>query len=502
MRTKTLHLVALLCLFFTIHTKAQTTYQGDLVLTTQAAVDAFPSTYTSITGNLRILNSNITNLAPLSNIELVGGSLQIDNADGLTHLDDLIGLTSVKFGLTLDGNANLINIDGLSNMSFSIPNPNIIIKSNDALNNLNGLSGLTGEVQNLILQSNDNLMDITGLSGVTKVRFRMTIQLKNLPSLDGLENITHVGDDFKLWFCDFITTSYQLSGITYFGGTIEVRFNSRLEDIGCLGGLITALDDVDISFNGKMDDFSAMSNLISTNRELYIRDNAMVTMAGFENLTSVGTTFSLFVNRKLENLDGLENLETIGGGFTLSNFNMINVDGLSSLTSIGGNFRLYHFGSSDLVDVSGLSNLASIGGFFQLTGNNLLDECCIFLPILTAPGAIGGNINISGNSTNCTSQLAIESWCTDLDGDGITGMDGDCDNDNNTVYPGAPELCDGLDNNCNELVDEDVQITCYQDLDGDSYGNPDSTIMACACTGIYVEDNTDCDDGNELSYKI
>jgi hypothetical protein len=43
----------------------------------------------------------------------------------------------------------------------------------------------------------------------------------------------------------------------------------------------------------------------------------------------------------------------------------------------------------------------------------------------------------------------------DEDGDGITNCDGDCNDFNETVYPGALEICeDDLDNNCNARVDE------------------------------------------------
>lgn len=41
----------------------------------------------------------------------------------------------------------------------------------------------------------------------------------------------------------------------------------------------------------------------------------------------------------------------------------------------------------------------------------------------------------------------------DADGDGVSCKD-DCDDNDDTVYPGAPELCDSKDNNCNGSVDE------------------------------------------------
>jgi len=54
-----------------------------------------------------------------------------------------------------------------------------------------------------------------------------------------------------------------------------------------------------------------------------------------------------------------------------------------------------------------------------------------------------------------------EDECTDNDSDGFSVQGGicgsvDCDDNNNDVHPGATEVCDGLDNNCNGLVDEGI----------------------------------------------
>ncbi len=48
----------------------------------------------------------------------------------------------------------------------------------------------------------------------------------------------------------------------------------------------------------------------------------------------------------------------------------------------------------------------------------------------------------------------------DRDGDGITSCSGDCDDRNPRIFPGAEEVCDGLDNNCNGAEDEGVISEC------------------------------------------
>jgi gliding motility-associated-like protein len=84
----------------------------------------------------------------------------------------------------------------------------------------------------------------------------------------------------------------------------------------------------------------------------------------------------------------------------------------------------------------------------------------------------------------------------DLDFDGWTTCQGDCDDTNANIFPGNPEICDLLDNDCNTLIDDGVQLTFYRDLDGDSYGDNATSILACTAPVGYVADNTDCNDTN------
>jgi len=85
----------------------------------------------------------------------------------------------------------------------------------------------------------------------------------------------------------------------------------------------------------------------------------------------------------------------------------------------------------------------------------------------------------------------------DTDGDGITN-ETDCDDNDATVYPGAVELCDEKDNNCDGSVDEGLTfINYYADADGDGYGDPFTLEQSCEMTlGGFVVNADDCDDTN------
>ena len=75
----------------------------------------------------------------------------------------------------------------------------------------------------------------------------------------------------------------------------------------------------------------------------------------------------------------------------------------------------------------------------------------------------------------------------------------DCDDDDILVYPGATESCNGYDDDCDGIVDEEGAIggtTHYADGDGDSFGDALIQRTACSPPAGYVVDDTDCDDGD------
>ena len=92
--------------------------------------------------------------------------------------------------------------------------------------------------------------------------------------------------------------------------------------------------------------------------------------------------------------------------------------------------------------------------------------------------------------------------CPDADGDGYLAAacgGQDCDDGDAAIHPGATEMCDGVDNDCDGDVDEDDAadaLTFYEDADGDTYGDISSTTLACSAPQGYVTNFIDCDDGD------
>ena len=82
---------------------------------------------------------------------------------------------------------------------------------------------------------------------------------------------------------------------------------------------------------------------------------------------------------------------------------------------------------------------------------------------------------------------------------GYSIVGGDCDDTIINVHPSMVELCDGLDNNCDGLIDDDASInqyTWYADTDGDGFGDANTTQSSCNQPTGYVLNDSDCDDQN------
>lgn len=90
-------------------------------------------------------------------------------------------------------------------------------------------------------------------------------------------------------------------------------------------------------------------------------------------------------------------------------------------------------------------------------------------------------------------------WCEPPPSSVLTG--GDCDDLNSDIHPDAAELCDGIDQDCDGTIDEDLTLfTAAPDLDGDTFGDPGAVVTVCALPDGWTLDATDCDDTDALVF--
>ena len=81
---------------------------------------------------------------------------------------------------------------------------------------------------------------------------------------------------------------------------------------------------------------------------------------------------------------------------------------------------------------------------------------------------------------------------------GYVGNQDDCDDTDAAINLGGVEDCDGVDENCNGLIDDNPAdgTTYYTDSDLDGYGDPAAALIACGEDTGVVSNYTDCDDGD------
>ncbi len=131
----------------------------------------------------------------------------------------------------------------------------------------------------------------------------------------------------------------------------------------------------------------------------------------------------------------------------------------------------------------------------------------------------GASETCNGRDDDCDGQSDEDDaegapiWYSDTDGDGFGNAfvtvpacaapdgfvadAGDCDDSRADVAPGAPERCDGVDNDCDEALDEPDAVDApawYADADVDGAGDAAVSVRACAKPDGYVDTADDCDD--------
>lgn len=483
------------------------------------------SQITSIGLTLNIFSCNtLRNIDGLNNLEYVGpGSIVINNNPVLEEVSGLNGALNSETNIIVYDNPSLLTISGFNNfphagLIFFARNNNFVeisgfsaltiaadiqFDTNPRLQFLNGFGNLVES--NGFYFLNTGIKNFNSFTSLTKLGYLIAYFCDSLVNFNGLEKLPRIGRDLDIAYNNNLISLSGFSSLSEIGGNFNIGACPNVENfmgmealssiggdcvMGSMDGINTtkgleSLTDVGkylvISYCPNLTSIYSLSNLIFTGGLQINYCHSLVSFSGLNNLRTINGNVYLDQNDLIVDFQGFQGLKSIAGNFNvLYHPNLVNFNGLQNLTTLDGN--IFILWNNELQSLSGLDNItANSIDFIGVENNPKLTYCsvssvCNFL-------AQNGFSDIEYNLAGCNSNQEVINLCAiDRDGDGYTEANGDCNDYDQTIFPGATELCNGKDDNCNGVIDEGFD----PDLDG---------IASCFdnCSNVFNPQQLDSD---------
>jgi len=550
-------------------------------------------------------NEKLDDSLPFNSLEEVDAHFVIRNNDKLTSLvNGFNNLYSIAWAMVIQDNNSLLAIDGFLNLTtigsyLAIGSWDDDGRGNEDLQTINGFDVLNSVGHSVQIELNEKLKSIKGFNSLSNIGRWFRVQNnEDLETINGFKNLEDIGtyiddrwndtDYLSIGNNQSLTNIVGLDSLNHIKGHFIIENNGKL----VLDANFNSLEEVDAHFVIRNNDaiekiITGFNNLYRVGWAFVVQDNEKLSeIGGFINLTRIGSYMALGrwdndsqVNPSLSKISGFNLLENIGHSFQIqSNANLTTISGFASLTDVLRYFNISNCNNLVSIDGFGLledigtyindqwndtdyfyisknEKLESINGFcslqtitgdlrieenpnltsaenifnniehvknnFKLFGNNKFTECCI-LNCRLIEEITDNTIQIENNSVGCNSMAEIKvcaenicnqfctndkDVCCNCDGDGTTEWYIDLDNDTK----GDPNIsvisckqpsgfvadnsddCDGIIDECGVCNGVGKQ-TWYQDTDGDGRGNPRLSVIECNQPNGYVSFPNDFDE--------
>ena len=364
-------------------------YLGDITVSTQAAVNALSDTLagkTRIRGNLIIgytsgsSRSNIINLTPLSNMTHITGNLRIQQNGQPINLNGLDSLQSIGGDFHVFTNNRLTTLDfpGLQTIGGFFR-----AEYNDRLTTLDfpvltsiGIGALgSGNNVSIVVENNSRLSDCYTLT-------------------EFLPGGMHAVSDIPLnrMYIEFLP-----GGTHAVSGSATIQNNATNGSCNSQNGIINSIYQGNITVTTQaqvnaLRDTLAGKTRIAGNLTIGYTDNGSTSditdLTPLHDIVRITENLNIQQNDQLVNLNGFNNLQTIGGYFSVQNNDTLTFLGnFPALTSIG-------------IETGGVS--------ISVSNNPRLSTCCVLTDFFSdGVNAVSGSISITGNATGCNSKSEI-----------------------------------------------------------------------------------------------
>jgi len=276
---------------------------GPVLLTTQAQVNAFPSTYPGcdyLNVRFEVKGAGITDLTPLSQLTGSSKNFYINFNPDLTSLSGLDNLTEILGDFTIQANHQLTNLNGLEGLVTV--DKLLKVENNDGLQTLDGLTagGVLTHVTSLVIIENDNLTDLGSALDNLQTIDEYILFNKNtvLPTINTMNNLTSIG-----WYLS-VEDNAALETLNAF---------SSLEEVGLVG----ATWDFEINKHPNLTTLNDFVSLSHVGKEFGVSNNSSLTEMSFPSLTAVDGPMAIAANISLTSLLGLGDF-TLGGTLTIT----------------------------------------------------------------------------------------------------------------------------------------------------------------------------------------
>ena len=351
-------------------------YIGDIVVSTQAALEALKASDQPFESNNNIIHiiegnvtisGSVTDLSIFNAIDTITGNLQVE---GVT---DLVALSKETTPGNYEGFTNLRMIGGYFRVS-TIDFYNLKALTNMSLDSLGYFPYLDSIGRYLEVTNNPGLQSLGTFSALRSVGNRIRIRNN--------DNLLHIPD-----FDNLVRISKK----------INIEENDRLLTVGSFPKLEEIVFDLSFTNNPQLTTTGSFPLLRSLGTLGISNCDQLRSFSNFPALMRIGSRLVLKDNFSLQSLGNFSSLTTIGGNFQVeNNDSLISISTFSNLVDIKGNVELKR--NNRLTYIEFLS-LDTIDGYLSIQRNRSL-----ITALFGALGKIGGALEVLGN----TSLISLE----------------------------------------------------------------------------------------------